>query len=151
MTECVCGETSTRNCPVHGNGEPEGPTEMQRLADCVAWMDADLDEHVSPAYKEQPLAQDWARVAKAVGEVGEAIDALGGYTGQNPRKGTYGSQSDLLTELSDGALTCIYALQHFTKNAATTMDILLSRAEHHVQRRKEQLGGEVDLGETHDI
>jgi len=57
-------------------------TQMRQLADCIAWMDADLDEHVSQIYKEQPLAQDWARVAKASEEVGEAIDALIGYTGR---------------------------------------------------------------------
>ncbi len=103
---------------------PDG--RMRRLADCVAWMDDDLDEHVSQPYKDQPLAQDWARVAKAAGEVGEAIEALGAYSGQNPRKGVHGSPDDLLAELTDGALTCVYAIQHFTKDAEATIEILLS-------------------------
>ena len=127
---------------------PDG--RMRRLADCVAWMDDDLDEHVSQPYKDQPLAQDWARVAKAAGEVGEAIEALGAYSGQNPRKGVHGSPDDLLAELTDGALTCVYAIQHFTKDAEATIEILLSRAEYHVQRRKEQLRRTSDLEDPHE-
>jgi len=48
-------------------------------------------------------------------------------------------------------LTCIYAIQHFTKDAEATMDILLSRSEHHVQRRKEQLSRTIDQEAPHDI
>ena len=123
---------------------------MRRLADCVAWMDDDLDEHVSQPYKDQPLAQDWARVAKAAEEVGEAINALIGYTGQNPRKGVHGSPDNLLAELSDGALTCVYAIQHFTKDAEATIGTVLSRAEYHVQRRKEHLGRTSGLEDPHE-
>jgi len=100
----------------------------------VDWCDAHLDRNVSQPYKDQPLAQDWARVAKAAEEVGEAIDALIGFTGQNPRKGYYGSQDDLLKELADGALSCIYAIQHFTKDAPTTMRTLMGRSLQHKER-----------------
>ncbi len=106
----------------------------ERLKLAVELADAHLDGNVSQSYKDQPLAQDWARVAKASEEVGEAIDALIGYTGQNPRKGHYGSEDDLLRELADGALTCIYALQHFVKDAETALDILLLRSEYHIER-----------------
>ena len=60
---------------------------LNDLAKIVEWMDNDLDGAVAEKYKGQPLAQDWARVAKLSEEVGEAIDALIGITGQNPRKG----------------------------------------------------------------
>lgn len=104
------------------------------LARIVEWMDNYLDEGVSGAYKEQPLAQDWARVTKLAEEVGEAVDALIGITGQNPRKGEYGSQEDLLSELADVALTGIYAMQHFHKDIDVTMERLLARARHHCDR-----------------
>lgn len=113
----------------------------QRLRELVEWMDNDLDGAVSDTYKDQPLAQDWARVAKVSEEVGEAIDALIGMTAQNPRKGQYGRLSDLLTELADVALTGLYAMQHFTKNADVTLDIFMARAEHHHKRRAEQIDG----------
>lgn len=51
----------------------------------VAEVDALLDENVAEVYKDQPLAQHWARVAKAGEEAGEAVDALIAWTGQNPR------------------------------------------------------------------
>lgn len=87
-------------------------------------VDAFLDENCSPVYKEQPLAQDWARAAKTGEEVGEVIDALIGYTGQNPRKGIHGEQLDMLKELADVVFTGILGIQHFTKDVDLTADIL---------------------------
>lgn len=106
----------------------------EELREIVEWLDDHLDNKVSPAYQEQPLAQDWARVAKAGEEAGEAIDALIGMTGQNPRKGTYGSIDDLLAELADVALTGFYAIQHFTKNGDVTMETVIARARYHKER-----------------
>lgn len=115
-------------------------TDMRdELGLLVEWMDADLDGEVAARYKGQPLAQDWARVAKVSEEVGEAIDALIGITGQNPRKGEYGDVNDLLTELADVALTGLYAIQHFTKDVDSTLDTLMDRARHHHDRRRKQL------------
>ena len=99
------------------------------LRSLVEWVDACLDADVVKG-----LAQNWVRVAKVAEEVGEAIDALIGITGQNPRKGTYGSVDDLLSELADVALTGMYAIQHFTKDADRTMSILLGRATIHRTR-----------------
>lgn len=110
-------------------------SEIRELKELVRWMDNDLDTEVSPQYREQPLAQNWARVAKVVEEAGEAIDALIGVTGQNPRKGTYGSYDDLLNELADVALTGMYALQHFTKDEGLMFAVLLNRARFHRERR----------------
>lgn len=113
-------------------------SELDELFGIVEWMDADLDAAVADQYKEQPLAQDWARVTKAGEEVGEAIDALIGVTGQNPRKGVYGEHSDLLDELADVALAGLYAIQHFTKDRNQTSDVLMARARHHIRRRSAQ-------------
>lgn len=107
---------------------------MERLVHITEWMDNYLDENAPDAYKEQPLAQDWARVTKVSEECGEAVDALIGYTGQNPRKGYYGDLNDLLTELFDVALTAIYAAQHFTKDSGYTISRLIARAEAHKAR-----------------
>jgi hypothetical protein len=105
----------------------------QEFAKLVAEVDEVLDEGVSAIYKRQPLAQHWARVAKAGEEAGEAVDALIAWTGQNPRKAQRDEAYDeLLDELADTALTGIYAMQHFTKDADETMRRLHSRlALHH--------------------
>lgn len=93
----------------------------------VAMIDDWLDSHVAPGYKEQPLAQDWARVAKASEEAGEAVDALIKMTGQNPRKGMCGTSAELLGELADVTWTGIFAIQHFTKDTAVTDEVLRVR------------------------
>jgi hypothetical protein len=87
-------------------------------------IDVWLDRDAASAYQDQPLAQDWARVAKVAEETGEAIDRLIALTGQNPRKGVCGTREELLGELADVALTAIFAIQHFTKDAAETFRIL---------------------------
>lgn len=87
----------------------------------VALIDEWLDGAVADAYQGQPLAQDWARVAKVVEEAGEAIEALIAWTGQNPRKPRRPEARDeLLSELADVALTAILGMQHFTKDAGQT-------------------------------
>lgn len=96
----------------------------------VAAIDAHLDAKVSQAYKDQPLAQDWARVCKAAEEHGEAVDALIGMTGQNPRKGEYGELADLLKELADVMFTGLLAIQHFTKDADETERIVTEHLDH---------------------
>lgn len=108
--------------------------DATNLRHTITQVDAALDENVSPIYKEQPLAQDWARVAKAKEEKGEAIAALIGWTGQNPRKGYTHNLDDLLSELADWALTGMYAIQHFTKDSGKTWRIIEERANIHYSR-----------------
>ena len=110
-----------------------------------------LDTKVAEPYKDQPLAQDWARVAKAAEEIsevmeaaedlnltaddrnrldectlyiGRAVDALIRSTGQNPRKGVCGTQDEMLKELADVVCTALFAIQHFTQDARLTADII---------------------------
>jgi hypothetical protein len=100
-----------------------------------AWLetiDRHLDREVGQLYQDQPLAQDWARVSKVAEEVGEAINELILWTQQNPRKaqrGDKGSREAVLSELADAVITGALAIQHFTKDAAATGDILLERLE----------------------
>ena len=100
----------------------------------VGLFDQHLDDGVAQEYKDQPLAQDWARVAKVVEECGEAIQELIAVTGQNPRKGKSGSLGLLLDELADTALTALYAIQHFTKDEHTTRMIVENKAIYHGMR-----------------
>lgn len=104
------------------------------LARCIERLDAHLDRDVADTYQGQPLAQDWARVAKVVEEAGEAVAELIGMTGQNPRKGVTSTLDDLLGELADVTLTGLYAIQHFTKDSDATLDLLLRKTRYHCQR-----------------
>jgi NTP pyrophosphatase (non-canonical NTP hydrolase) len=101
-------------------------------------VDIWLDENVSQEYKDQPLAQDLARVAKVGEEAGEAIEAFLGYTGQNPRKGRNKELGDVLDELSDVVITGLLGIQHFTKNTEYTMDIIFRRMEYRISSIPEE-------------
>lgn len=87
-------------------------------------IDRWLDSKVAEEYKAQPLAQDWARISKMMEEAGEAIQAFIGYTGQNPRKGKINDLDDVLDELADTVLTGVFAIQHFTKDADQTIQVI---------------------------
>lgn len=107
---------------------------MSYQEDSIDWqiveaVDRWLDEGIPPLYKEQRLAQDWARISKVIEELGETIEAMIGYTGQNPRKGMTHSKDDMLYELADTAITAILAIHHFTKNSSTAREILHKKQE----------------------
>ena len=108
--------------------------KLDRFTRAIEAANTWLDAEVADEYKEQPLAQDWARVCKLAEELGETVTALIGYTSQNPRKGTYSSKDEMLGELADCALTAIYAVQHFTGDAKVTMGIIQDKAAYHLQR-----------------
>ena len=110
---------------------------IDRLRTIIRNVDQWLDAEVSVGYQGQPLAQDWARVAKITEEVGEAIDALIGCTGQNPRKGHYGTADDLLGELGDVVVTGMFAIQHFTKDERQTFAIVMAALEKAAKRAAE--------------
>lgn len=86
-------------------------------------IDAWIDDTSSSVYIMQPAAQDWARVAKIAEEAGEAVAALIGLTGQNPRKGFSHSAEDLNKELLDVAVTALAAYQHFNKQSYPLADL----------------------------
>lgn len=130
-----CGGTYGVNASRATISPPASPLPWrEEVAGLVEWADAHLDCDVSDMYKAQPLAQDWARVSKVCEEAGEAIDALIGMTGQNPRKGVYGGRDQLLDELADVVMTGLYAIQHFTKDSDTTMAVVIRRARRHKER-----------------
>jgi NTP pyrophosphatase (non-canonical NTP hydrolase) len=104
------------------------------ITDFIVRLDKWLDDNVSSQYQHQPLAQDWARVSKVAEEVGEAIQALIGTTGQNPRKGVTHQFSDVVEELADVIITGYLAIQHFSKNIDATMSIVNSRWEYRMRK-----------------
>lgn len=105
-------------------------TERERILDHIAAIDDWLDSAVADAYGDQPTAQHWARVAKVSEEVGEAIEKLISWTGQNPRKPARPeAHGEMLDELADTALTGILAIQHFVKDADATWRIVFDRLE----------------------
>jgi NTP pyrophosphatase (non-canonical NTP hydrolase) len=112
------------------------------LEDSLDWqvihhVDEWLDRDVPQNYQNQPLAQDWARISKVIEELGEAVSAMIGYTGQNPRKGITHNEKDMVYELADVAMTAILAIQHFTKETATTRDILKRKQEFIYRRMRD--------------
>lgn len=100
----------------------------------LATLDEWLDENVSERYKLEPLAQDWARISKIGEEYGEVVDAFIGITGQNPRKGVYGTSEDVNNELIDVALTALLALQHRTKSYKQTAYLVSQRMEYRLKK-----------------
>jgi hypothetical protein len=93
----------------------------------LAQVDHWLDESVSAKYKQQPLAQDWARISKVSEELGEAIDEFILTTGQNPRKPASDRMPQVLSEMADVAITAILCIQHFTKSESETGAILVDK------------------------
>ncbi|MFE6224814.1 MazG-like family protein [Streptomyces sp. NPDC057854] len=71
------------------------------------------------AHQDLPPGQEiLLRVLKLSEEVGEAAQAVIGATGQNPRKGTSHSWSDVEAELCDVVITAMVALRTLTPDAA---------------------------------
>jgi len=89
-----------------------------------------IDQRLAVVYPGQPVAQDWSRVAKCGEEAGEAIAALIGRNGENPRKGVICTTEDVLAELADVAVAAIGAIQHFTGDAGVTQGIVEKKVEY---------------------
>lgn len=98
----------------------------------TAWLDKTNEDNPH---------EDSMRVLKVGEEIAEAYEALAiisiangkaaaayiGMTGQNPRKGITHTETDLLMELADVAITALCAMQHFTRNADITRGMLASK------------------------
>jgi hypothetical protein len=98
---------------------------IERLLQIVHDVNEWLDAEVGQAYKDQPLALDWLRVAKDSEEKGESIAELILATGGNPRKGSDPEASGrLLKELADRVITPVFAIQHFTQDEQRTWAVV---------------------------
>jgi hypothetical protein len=76
----------------------------------------------------------WRRTAKVAEEAGEAIAALSGITGANPRKGVTHTAGEVLQELADVAPSALTAIEVHTGNQGDPVEILRARAMFCIQR-----------------
>jgi hypothetical protein len=81
-----------------------------------------------------PEAILWGRVSKVSEECGEAIEALIGWTGQNPRKGVTHGRGDLVEELLDVAVTALGAIEHVCDHQGDSLDLLDEKVRRVVER-----------------
>lgn len=110
---------------------------LPELLEAVEIVDAHIDSATSQQYRDQPLALDWARITKVCEEAGEVWRALSKMTGENPRKGTCGTEAELLGELGDTVSAGICAIQHVTKDTSATWAVV-SAALAKARRRVDQ-------------
>lgn len=71
----------------------------------------------------------YARTAKLMEECGEVMEAVIGYTGDNPRKGKHKGLLDIQTELCDVILTAMCALHTVTKDNEAEARMINDRIE----------------------
>jgi NTP pyrophosphatase (non-canonical NTP hydrolase) len=64
------------------------------------------------------------RIDKLMEEVGEVGQALGGYVGENPRKGFTHEKEDVMAELLDVAITALGAWEHMGGNRGDSGEAL---------------------------
>lgn len=98
-------------------------TVLSELATVDTW----LDQYVGQTYKDQPLAQDYARMLKIAEEYGEVVNAWIIHTGQNPRKPQQDMMPEILGELADVVCTALLCIQHFTKDQTVTGAVLVDK------------------------
>jgi hypothetical protein len=101
----------------------------RQLAALSRW----IDTHPANAARD-PEAQLWGRVSKVSEETGEAIAALIGATGQNPRKGLTHTMDDVVAELLDVAVTALCAVEHVRGNTGGSLDELVAMIDRTVLR-----------------
>jgi hypothetical protein len=94
-----------------------------QLASLSQWID---DSYASDLHPETVL---WRRVAKAGEEHGEAMKALGGLVGENPRKGVTHDREDLIEELLDEAVAALGAVEHLTGNRCQALGLLHDKVD----------------------
>jgi hypothetical protein len=75
------------------------------------------------------------RVGKIGNEYGELLDAIEGWTGENPRKGIYATKADVIKELLDCASASLCATEHLTGDQGEALALLAA----HVQGNHERL------------
>ncbi|MEV5238538.1 MazG-like family protein [Streptomyces cinnamoneus] len=97
-----------------------GAAETGALVRAVSqWVDDSPENRVRDAE-----ALLWGRVAKVSEEAGEAVAALVGATGQNPRKGVSATTSDVERELLDVAMTALCAVAHLHADDDVPVDVM---------------------------
>lgn len=114
----ACG--NYRDTPMHEYGCVQGgKMTRDNVEAALVYMSKWVDNHNE---KRDPEARLWGRVSKIGEEFGEVMEALIGYTGQNPRKGESHSKKDVLEELLDVAITALGAYEHMTGHLGISIE-----------------------------
>jgi hypothetical protein len=89
-----------------------------KVAAISQWID---DSYAPDVHPELAMRR---RTGKVGVEYGEMQDAIEGWTGENPRKGSYATKDDVLKELLDVASAALCAYEHLTGNNGTAVAAL---------------------------
>ncbi|KWT63165.1 hypothetical protein ADL21_04510 [Streptomyces albus subsp. albus] len=93
----------------------------------TAWLDA----HNGTGEDETA-----ARLLKVGEELGEAVQAYLGSTGQNPRKGITHTRADVAAELCDVILAAAVSLGNFTDDPAHTLNAVVRTRSDRLKARR---------------
>jgi hypothetical protein len=77
---------------------------------------------------------DYARLGALSNTAGRAVRAYIGMTGQNPRKGVTHTETDMVFELADVAVTALCAIQHFTQDTEVTRAFMAAKLQEIIMR-----------------
>lgn len=88
-----------------------------------AWIDDSYPAELDP---ELVLRR---RIGKISNEYGEVVDALEGYTGENPRKGVFDTREHVMKELMDVAFAALGAWEHMDGNIGRSKEALEVHAD----------------------
>lgn len=79
--------------------------------------------------RKDPEALTWHRVTKVAEEAGEAVGAMVGFSGGNPRKGQSHTRDDVIEECLDTAVAALGAVEHLTGHAGVSIELLLAKID----------------------
>lgn len=88
------------------------------------------------------------RVNKIGNEYGEMLDAIEGWTGENPRKGVYATKDDVVKELLDCASASLCAVEHLTGDQGQALLMLARQVGMQTDRLRAALSGAGTESET---
>lgn len=100
--------------------------DVAEICAALRVVDAHLDANTAQAYRDQPLAGHMSRIGKAQSEAREAMEALSGVTGENPRKGVCDTWEHVMEELGDTACAGLLGIQHITKDTDVTWAVFIA-------------------------
>ena len=132
-----------QNCdhPYHPAAEP---VQVEVTAE-IGTKIAELSEWIDGSYPESLIGTELhvrRRVDKLMEESGEVGQAVGGWFGENPRKGVTHTRADVLAELLDVAVTALGAYESLTGNAGSSIPALDAKLNMILERA----GLSADLG-----
>lgn len=79
------------------------------------------------------------RVGKVGNEYGELLEAMEGYTGENPRKGVYATRADIINELLDCASAALCAVEFMSDDQGQSINRLIQRVTMQLKRLRDAL------------